>query len=61
MVKTKWKYHRKPKKGNFLKRVQKTKRVKSIKAKIRDNKRKAKILSRLYKTAIRIESKRLKT
>lgn len=51
----------KPKrKGNFLKRVQNTPRVKSIKKKIRDNDSKRKKLSSMYKRLIKSESKRLK-
>jgi len=50
---------RKPR-GNFLKRVQNTPRVKSIKKKIRDNESKRKKLSREYKRLIKSESKRLK-
>lgn len=50
---------RKARKGNFLSRVQKTAKVKAIRAKIRKAKLAQKKLSRAYKAAVKSESRRL--
>jgi len=51
---------RKVRKGNFLKRVQASAQVKSIRKKIRDNEAKRKRLSAEYRRTIKSVSKKLK-
>jgi hypothetical protein len=45
--------------GSFLKKIHGTKKVKDIRTKINQNKRKAKQLARLYKTTVKQVAKRI--
>ena len=51
---------KKVRKGNFMSRLHRTAKVKSIRKKIRENKSKAKKLSAEYRRTIKSESKKLK-
>jgi hypothetical protein len=60
MAKRKVAKRKAPKKKNFLSRLQKTVKIRSIKAKIKKQKAAAKKLSMEYKRALKSEAKKLK-
>lgn len=51
---------KKVRKGNFIARLQKRPKIRSVRAKIRKQKAVLKKLSRQYKSALRTESKKIK-
>ena len=51
---------KKVRKGNFIARLQKRPKVRSVRAKIRKQKAVLKKLSRQYKSALRTEAKKIK-
>jgi len=57
---TKRKTKKKVRRGNFIKRLQNSTKVKSIRKKIRDHKTKGKKLSAEYKRALKSESRKLR-